>query len=170
MRPLLKTPPKSTGPDEVTTMIENCYAYRKLIGKRDELRLELSEGERQRLTSLERLFRERADECPLGVPEYAWRDHRRRPVELKVELQHEGGVERGLVRDVSGGGLLVETMSSLRPGATVMLRLRSTSGDREWRFGAVVARVNPGRGLGLRFVGLPVEVHVGQRGRLRSAA
>jgi hypothetical protein len=151
---------------EAMTMIKHCVDYRTLRGKRDELGCALRDDERELLDELEAFFAERAD-GPDGVPEFASRSERRRPVRVQVEFRGvDGTVVGGRLENLSGGGAFVETGAPLIAGDRTVLRIFDASGGREFRFGAEVAWVGPS-GMGLRFVGIPLEVRLGHRRTFR---
>lgn len=145
-------------------MIKHCVDYLALRGKRDDLGLALSPADRELLDELEHFFLERADSAPAGVPEFARRDFHRRDLKLAVRFSRsDGGVTEGRIRNLSGGGAFVETIEPLAPGQRTVLRIIDEAAAREWRLGAAVAWVQHGGGMGLRFVGIPLEVRLGHR-------
>lgn len=149
--------------DEAMAMVRHCMEYRTLSGKRDQLHLQLSERDRELLDELDHFFSEHAGAGPRGVPEFARRDFRRRPLRLEVEFRGEDGCARdGMIGNLSGGGLFIETDQPLVPGSETVLRIFGS--QHELRFGASVAWVHAG-GMGVRFVGIPLEVRLGHRGR-----
>ena len=148
------------------TMIKHCVDYRTLQGKRDLLGLQLSDRDRELLEELDQFFSERAL-GPTDVPEFARRDYRRRAVRLAVEFRSPDGSREGRMADLSGGGTFIETAAPLATGAETVVRVFDRLAGREWRFGAEVAWVDA-RGMGLRFVGIPLEVRLGHRNRPKS--
>lgn len=87
-------------------------------------------------------------------------------VELRVELKHLGRPQdtfADLTRDISAGGVFVDTSVALEPGTALELEIAAPAGQPPIRVGAVVVRVEaePGRtgskatahmrGMGLRF-------------------
>jgi hypothetical protein len=155
----------ATEPIEALELMKHCVDYRTLRGKRDELGLVLSPGDGARLDELERFFSERPDR---DAPEYARRDHVRRPVRLIVEYRAADGARAGgVVRDLSCEGVFLETLYPLAPGARTVLRVFDRAGGSEWRLGASVVWVKRSRGMGLRFVGIPLDVRLGHDPRKR---
>ena len=140
-------------------LIHRCFSYRTLLGKRDDLQLPLSAADRDDLRALDSFLRERPADRPARVPEFAAREHVRRPVQLLVHFQIEGAPpEIGLLRNVSGGGVYVETRRPLPSGCHIALQITDRARGCELRFGVEVVRAERGRGMGLRFQGIPLEV------------
>lgn len=75
----------------------------------------------------------------------------------------------GYTRDISTGGVFVETEEPLAKGSEVQLRFRLTPDSPILEVRAAVAYSLPGQGMGLRFLDLPselrqaIETFVGQR-------
>ncbi len=150
--------------NEDLIMVKHCVDYLALRGKRDDLGLSLSPGDRELLDELERFFLERAEHAPAGVPEWARRDHHRRDLKLAVRFTRaDGSASDGRMVNLSGGGAFVETIEPLAAGQRTVLRIIDEAAAREWRLGAAVAWVQHGGGMGLRFVGIPLEVRLGHR-------
>lgn len=138
--------------------IRRIGEYRTLAGKRDLLGA-LTPAEATRLDTLERALSLGAD--PERAP-FAQRAQRRQPIDLEVGFEGGGGLLTGRARDISGEGLFVETSSPLLPGAQTIVRVVDELAGEAWRFGAEVARVER-RGMGLRFLGIPLALRLGRR-------
>jgi hypothetical protein len=144
-------------------MIGHCVEYRTLRGKRDELGLALAPPDQELLEELEGFFRENCG-APESVPLFARREHVRRPVQLQIEFRRgDGSTTDGTISDLSGGGAYVETIQPLAPGQHTILRIFDAVAGREWRLGAAVAWTRWGAGMGVRFMGIPLEVRLGHR-------
>ena len=156
---------------EMSGLLTGCLGARALRARRDELGLLLRPEERRRLRDLERWLAERfgngADVAGFDSHEIPSRGDARRPVRLHVEFREaDGSVREGTICDVSPGGVFVTASRVLRPGERTPLRFVDDTGSEEWLFGAEVAwnSYGPGEpGMGLRFLGIPVEVHLGRR-------
>ncbi len=150
-------------PTEDMAMIKHCVDYLALRGKRDDLGMALSPENTELLEELESFFRERADNA-VNVPEFARRDFRRREVRIEVQFaRNDGTTTDAVMSNLSGGGVYIETLAPLPAGQRTVVRIFDALAGREWRFGAAVAWVHHGNGMGLRFVGIPLEVRLGHR-------
>lgn len=76
---------------------------------------------------------------------------------LIVDVQFDGGDATGIAntRDIGIGGLYMTTNAELEIGTPISMRV--TLGGREVSLGGVVAYVDPGQGVGVRFQGLSDE-------------
>ncbi len=153
--------------------IRRAAEYRVLVGKRDSLGQALAAPEQARLEELERLFGRDANRRRMP---WTQREQLRTPVCLMVQF----GDAIGMVRDLSGDGMYVQSTRPLRLGARAVMRVnaamqRGLDGEPfdpfdyveplavdEWRFTVEVVRVD-GEGMGLRFVGIPVQLRISQR-------
>ena len=143
--------------------IKRAGDYRTLVGKRDHLGYELGAIERARLAELERFF---ATQTNPDLEPYAQREQERAPISVVVSFTSEDAPSMlGHARDISGDGLFVETRRPLHVGKRTVIRILDKHTGDEWRFGAEVVRIEPGPrgGMGLRFVGIPLQMRVGHR-------
>jgi hypothetical protein len=148
---------------QAMAMIRHCVDYRTLRGKRDELGLPLSPVDQELLDELESFFREHCG-APESVPLFARREHVRRPVRLQIEFRRgDGKSSDAHLADLSGSGAFVETIEPLAPGQRTILRIFDAAAGREWRMGAAVTWTRWGGGMGVKFVGIPLEVRLGHR-------
>lgn len=85
-------------------------------------------------------------------------DDRRRaprvPILTQVEAQGEANTALGRARDISVGGLLVETPETFSEGASVIVRFFIPSQPRPIQAAGRVVRVAPGKSMGIAFLGL----------------
>jgi hypothetical protein len=135
--------------------VQSAGEWRTLAGKR-ELRGSLPADEQAKLDELQRFFREVADSHRFPFLQ-------REQVRVAVEgiVTFASGAE-GKLRDVSGEGAFVETAQPLAVGPrTVMRVIDCWTGD-EWRFAAEVVRTTRD-GVGLKFVGIPLNLRLGHR-------
>jgi hypothetical protein len=142
--------------------IRRAAEYRTLVGKRDQLGCPLGRLDRARLDELERFFLDCADD---ERPAWATREQIRARISLIVTYSTPAGSLAGDARDLSADGMFIETVSPLPVGAHTIIRVIDRTSADEWRFGAEVVRVAPGPqgGMGLRFVGIPLELRLGHR-------
>jgi hypothetical protein len=93
-------------------------------------------------------------DAPAPRPADRRRDHR---PQLIIELFFEGTDATGVAstRDISAGGLYMNTLAALPEGAAVLLRI--PLGAVQLVVEARVVYSNPGRGVGLHFCGLTQE-------------
>ncbi|MFP4445598.1 MAG: PilZ domain-containing protein [Desulfosudaceae bacterium] len=89
-------------------------------------------------------------ETPPENPEVERREHLRRPVRLTVTLA--GGQVSGpkKVRDLSLGGIFVETKDDITPGQALQISIPFTNHDRRIRLKGKVVRVCDD-GIGIQF-------------------
>jgi len=143
----------------MVNLLDRVLDYRTLRGIRDELTLPLRPAEAERLSALEQQF---ASEAP---PESQALFPRRRsdarhPVAIDLE-HHEAGKEStaGVMRDLSAGGLFVETSLRRRAARTCC------SGSPTSPPGAPSASPRRWCGRtardGLRFAGVPLRMQTG---------
>lgn len=73
---------------------------------------------------------------------------------LIVDVKFDGGDATGIAntRDIGVGGLYMTTTTHLKQGLPIVMRL--TIGGREITFEGVVAYIDPGQGVGVRFQNL----------------
>lgn len=95
----------------------------------------------------------------LAGTEHERRRSPRYPFDGVLEIEWGSATLAGRVRDISSGGMQVEIADPLWIGASFSARLAL---DTPLRLDCVVARVEPGRAMGIRFV-VPDEA---DRGRL----
>ena len=76
---------------------------------------------------------------------------------LIVDVFFDGKDATGVAstKDISGGGLYLNTQADLFEGAVLLLRI--PIGQKQIVVNAEVVYVNPGRGVGVRFQGLSAE-------------
>jgi hypothetical protein len=76
---------------------------------------------------------------------------------LIVDVKFDGGDATGIAntRDIGVGGLYMTTNARLKQGLPLMMRL--TVGSREMSVEGVVAYIDPGQGVGIRFQNLSDE-------------
>lgn len=177
---------------ETVLLLTAVLSLRALRGRRDELRLPLSPDERRRLAELERVFGaaravghgDAGD--PLGSPAPAAPDppgdgpegrlpflvrlEERRPLRAVVEFRTASGeLVEGLLRNLSTGGFFVETEHAEGPGERLTFRFVDSAAGRAWTFAGEVGWVRSPRhddgGMGVRFVGVPVELRLGAPGK-----
>jgi hypothetical protein len=139
--------------------IKRACDYRTLIGKRDLLGSSLTGPELERLEELRQQF---AGSPYTGRPLFNQREQLRAPVSALATFKSETGTTKGLLRDISGEGVFVETARPLPLGARTVVSVSDRATLEEWRFGAEVVRTEL-EGMGLRFVGIPVALRVGHR-------
>jgi hypothetical protein len=130
--------------------------WRTLAGKRDQLRCGLRNDEQARLDELEHFFAGCADSDRMAFEQ---REHERTAVKLLVTFAAGG---EGVLRDLSGEGAFVETAQPLTIGSRTVMRVIDRFTGDEWRFAAEVVRIAR-RGVGLKFVGIPLELRLGHR-------
>jgi hypothetical protein len=140
--------------------IRRASEYRTLTGKRDQLGFSLGEAELARLAELEEFFLETIHPARAT---YTQRDQGRVPVSLVVTFSGRDGNGKGRARDISGQGLYVETPEPLPVGAHTVVAMSDRETQEEWHFSAEVVRISE-RGMGLRFLGIPLALRVGHRG------
>jgi hypothetical protein len=151
--------------------IRRAADYRVLVGKRDTLGFPLGALEQARLVELERFFGRDANRR--RTP-WTHREQLRAPVHLIVQF----GDATGVARDLSGDGIFVETTRPLLPGARTVLRVNEAmqrgldglplpdeepAAVDEWRFAAEVVRIDV-NGMGLRLVGIPLQLRITHHG------
>jgi hypothetical protein len=134
--------------------VQRAGEWRTLAGKRD-LRGSLTADEQTKLGELEHFFCDVADSNRFPFQQ---REQVRAAVELVVTF---AGVE-GKLRDVSGEGAFVETALQFEVGARTVMRIIDCWTGDEWRFGAEVVRTTH-EGVGLKFVGIPLQLRLGHR-------
>ncbi len=85
---------------------------------------------------------------------------------LIVDVFFDGNDATGIAstKDISAGGLYMNTQADLPEGAVLLLRI-PLGGEEQVVVNAEVVYSNPGRGVGVRFHNLPVEA----RKRLETA-
>jgi hypothetical protein len=93
-----------------------------------------------------------------GRPDPERRNHRRRLRPLSCEIEIDGKVHSGVIRDLSPQGLFVTVRFESEPGAPVTLRVRRPGGE-IWEVQATTARHADGSGgmISRRGVGLVIE-------------
>jgi hypothetical protein len=76
---------------------------------------------------------------------------------LIVDVNFDGGDATGIAntRDIGIGGLYMTTSAKFDIGTPISMRM--TLGGREVTFGGVIAYLDPGQGVGVRFQGLSTE-------------
>src|SRR5215213_8972960 len=76
---------------------------------------------------------------------------------LIVDVNFDGGDATGIAntRDIGIGGLYMTTNAQMEIGAPISMRI--TLGGKEVSLGGVVAYLDPGQGVGVRFQGLSAE-------------
>ena len=151
--------------------IRRAADYRVLLGKRDTLGFPLGDAEQARLDELERYFGRDANRR--RTP-WTHREQLRAPARLVVQF----GDDVGFLRDLSGDGMFIETTRPLEPGSSTVVRVneamqRGLDGFpwddeeplsvEEWRFVAEVVRVDI-NGMGLRLVGIPLQLRITHHG------
>ncbi|MSP62367.1 MAG: hypothetical protein EXR72_18945 [Myxococcales bacterium] len=143
-------------------MIKDCVDYRTLRGKRDDFGLDLSNADSERLAGLEDFFRQQAVAGrSASPPAFVQRDHLRQEIHLKVVFQRgDGESSEGTLHNLSASGAFIETAEPLVAGQRTVVRVTDAAASVEWRIVADVAWVR-GAGMGLRFVGIPLEVRLG---------
>ena len=156
---------------ETILMIQLCVEYLTLKGKRDDLRIALSTDESDRLDELARFFHPpRATEA---LPGFVRRDHRRLEVKVAVQFQRpDGSLGDGAALNLSGDGGFIATHHPLEPGARVILRASNPitdeasgpANDLEYRLAAEVIWSQRERGMGVRFVSIPLALRRGRPG------
>lgn len=146
---------------DTSPLIKQCVDYLTLKGKRDDLRLPLSSTDAGRLEALTRYFGARgvADE----LPEFVRRDHRRVDARLAVQFQRaDGTLGDGTAENLSGDGAFVATRTPLPAGTRTILRASLRAGDGgsgcEYRIVGEVAWSLREGGMGIRFIGIPLEL------------
>lgn len=82
------------------------------------------------------------------------RAYRRTDVSLEVQIEHEGTSYRGRTRDLSLGGMKLETHAPMAQGTSVSLLFHLTTDPEPIRCLAVVRWVDRSGVLGLQFLGL----------------
>ena len=77
---------------------------------------------------------------------------------LIVDVFFDGSDATGIAstKDISAGGLYMNTQADLPDGAVLLLRI-PLGGDQQIVVNAEVVYSNPGRGVGVRFHNLPAE-------------
>jgi len=136
--------------------VKLCYEYAYLRG-RIGAGLRLDRTDEARLASLKLLL----ENGSRGER----RRHRRIPLALPVVLKTPAGLCRGTLLNIGGGGMFVMTAAAIAPGTTLQVK-RGQPGQGEYSYPCTVQWVAPPSsaacGLGLRCVGVPVEVrHAG---------
>lgn len=93
------------------------------------------------------------------------RNLRRRLRPLSCEIELDGKVHSGVIRDLNPQGLFVRMRYEAAPGTPVLVRIRRPGGD-VWEISATTARIADGssaliskRGLGLVIDEAPVAFH-----------
>jgi hypothetical protein len=133
--------------------------YRTLTGKRDLLGYPLGALEAARLDELERFFAENLHPSRLIFNQ---REQARVTVSIVVTFSGKNGSGRGRARDISGDGLYVETEDQLTVGERTVISVMDRTTSEEWQFSAEVVRIESS-GMGLRFLGIPLQLRVGHR-------
>jgi hypothetical protein len=87
------------------------------------------------------------------------RSHRRQISALPVLLKTSSGIASGFVRNLSGGGMLIQCSEALPVGSRLRARLGST-GETEYTFSCRVVRQETSY-YGLKFEGIPLEIRYG---------
>jgi hypothetical protein len=150
-------------PSEMVRLLTGCLGYRALVARTQQLGRPLSPDEARAVEGVERAFAPRpADERPYA-PLFLRRLEQRFRVALAIEfLDGKGIPSQGVVRNVSLGGLFVATPAPCRPGERIALRFHDEQCAVVWQFAAEVAwaRIGEEPGMGLAFVGMPVEIRV----------
>jgi len=134
----------------VRNLLEMIYAYQLLTSKERHLDIPLDAGERARRMGLHRLL--------MGErPDPRRRGHARVKLPMRVQFTRPGGFEHGEIRDLSGGGVCVQTSAPQEPGTRVVLRIEAPRDGVEYVFPCrVVWRSTHGpRRMGLAFDGVP---------------
>ncbi len=150
----------TTSKADPLTLIQLCVDYRTLLGKRDDLGMALATSDGARLVELESFFVRNARER--AAPSISRRDQQRRPLKLAAQVRaSDGDFYDALLADISGTGAFIETPTPLPTGARTVLRVIEPLSGREWRIAAEVAWAQPDKGMGLRFVGIPLVLRVG---------
>jgi len=78
----------------------------------------------------------------------------RAPILTQVEAQGEAGVLLGRARNVSSGGLLIESRETLAEGATVVIRFFLPPDRTPIEAAGRIARVEAGKSMAISFLGL----------------
>ena len=144
---------------EMVLLLTGFLSYRALRGRRDDLGLMLRPDEAERLAELEAVFGVDSDVSqPILLP----RLHERFPVRLPLEFRRADGLPcEGTLLNLSTHGFFVATSHTRTPGERLTFRFVDHGAGREWQFAGEVAQARGGdrSGMGLRFVGIPLEVH-----------
>lgn len=130
-------------------LLKMIYEYSYLIG-REGAGVPLSVEESLYVSALRRRLEPRTAER---------RSHTRQIAALPVLLKGPSGVRSGFVRNLSGGGMLIECGDALIPGSQIHARLGS-AGETEYIFSCTVVRQENAY-AGLRFDGIPLEIRYG---------
>jgi len=154
-------PPERTTRDMVLALTSHL-SLRALRGRRDDLGMQLSTEEEQRLAELERVYggnepsREQRASFLLRVEDQA-------VLHLPVEFRRESGeAADGMLCSLTAGGFFVETPHPRRPGDEVTIKFVDLAAGRVWQFGGQVQWCREGAcaGMALRFSGIPLEVRL----------
>ncbi len=132
-------------------LFDIIHDYRMLREKRDQLHIPLDTAEQAELAGLERFL---SGEVPA---EDSQRALPRLPSPLTLQFTAPGGFEVGEIRNVSGGGMAIQTVRPLERGARTILRLVNSDRGVEYLFPARVVwrAVGVRREMGLAFDGVP---------------
>lgn len=139
-------PPLQNQSPTMLELIKACYEIRALQG-RQGLGIGLSAADEAALRHLDRVF------GTAGTDTVALRLDTRAPLSFKLANGHDAS---GMVINISATGAFVETRTPLRLGERTTLRIRDSVAAREYHFSVEVMRVAR-HGMGVRFVGIPVE-------------
>ena len=148
--------------NESMKWVRRASEYQTLAGKRDHLGFPLATAEKARLAELESSF---APLDPARRITFEGREQARVPIALLVAFDQPGGEGSGYARDLSGLGMWVQTRLPLPVGARTIVRVDDEESGEGWRFTAEVVRVGAGdrSGMGLKFIGIPLQLRVGHR-------
>jgi hypothetical protein len=148
-------PARTHEPQSHLRLLEQCYRYAYLKGRRD-LGARLSEADHLSYHTLSRQLQ--------GDPEGRRRGHRRFQTKIEAVVKTEEGVCFGLVLNLSGAGMYVAIMQQdATHGDTVQVKL-GEPGQVEYLFTCEVVRQVLCDGvayLGLRFNCVPLEMRLG---------
>lgn len=134
--------------------VKICYLYAYLSSRR-KAGLTLCQADRQQLAELESVLEGDA----IGRK----RRHRRIAVLARATLRTPVGLRYGTILNMGGGGMFVATKALLPSGTTIQVRLGDPE-DVEYSFSCKVQWVCMNincYGMGLRLVGIPLEIRHG---------
>ena len=158
---------RDTDQRDLILFLTGYLSFRALCGRRDDLGLPLRPDENARLAELETIFGGRHDDEADERAAFVLRLEERARLQLSVEFRRATGeLAEGRLSNLSASGFFVETAYPLRSGEQTILKFLDADAGREWQFaGEVVwSRRGDSSGMGLRFVGIPLEVRIGHRG------
>jgi len=134
----------------VRDLLDMIYEYQRLRSREQQLDIPLDDAERVRKMGLHRLLQGEA--ADLQQREFA-----RVGVPMSVQFTRPGGFESGEIRNLGGGGFMIQTKAPQPIGTQVIIRVVSPRAAMEYVFPCVVrwrSQRGPGR-MGVEIDGVP---------------